>query len=218
VTGLLINLGIAYYANVIPAFTRVRDQPQALAELYRGALAPVVALALPIAVGGVLVAPAIIWTIFGEGYSPSIWPLRPLLVAAAFTCFRFVPLAALVVTGHRMRALWMNVVGAVVNIALNLVLIPRYGIVGAASATLATDTLRLVVCFALLTAVGLRPIAFAWLWRYVVAAAVMGAVVWPISTASIFVSVPVGAAAYALALLATGAIRFGAGRAIEFKT
>jgi O-antigen/teichoic acid export membrane protein len=218
VTGLLINLGIAYYANVVPAFSRVRDQPRAMAELYRGALLPVVAVAVPIAVGGVLVAPALIWTIFGEAYSPSIWPMRPLVVATSLTILRFVPLAALVVTGHRMRALWINVAGAVASIGLNLILIPRFGLVGAASSALATETLRVVMAFALATAVGVRPSSLGWVWRYAVAAAVMGVAVWPVSTWSVFISIPVGAATYAIALLATGAVKIGAGRAIEFRT
>ena len=206
-TSLLINLGIAYYANVIPLFARVRDEPTRIAVLYRTSLIPVLAAVLPAVVGGMIIGPRLVTLTFGQGYAPSMAPLRPLMIAAGLTVLRLIPLAVLVTTNRRGQALVVNAIGAALNIGLNLVLIPRYGIVGAAFSTLTTDAIRVAISAWLIRRAGVTPIQFSWIWRWTVATVVMAFPVWLLRDGAPWLSVPAGIALYSLTAFALGAVR-----------
>jgi O-antigen/teichoic acid export membrane protein len=213
VVALLVNLGMAYYANVLPAFVRLRAESRQTQALYDGASTLVWLATLPVAAGGVLVAAAIVHTLFGAGYEPSGPALAVLMVSAGLNIVRFVPLAALVGAGRSGRVLALSLVGAVVNVALNLMLIPRYGMLGAAASTVATDVVRLALNLAFVSELGLRAISLRSLWRPVLAATCMAVVVWLRRDGPIWISVPAGATAYAVGVLALGAVRLSpAGR------
>ena len=104
-----------------------------------GVLRLVLLAALPCALVLFLAAPFGIRLVYGEAYAPAV----PVLRIHAFTLalmFLNAPLGMRLVASDRMRAI--NAVFALVvalNAAANLVLIPRYGIEGAAVATLISE-------------------------------------------------------------------------------
>jgi hypothetical protein len=82
---------------------------------------------------------------------------------------------------------------------------------GAASATLATETVRTVLTLQRTVKAGFplpSPVRF---WRVTLAASVMAAVLLLIRPGSVLLAVPLGAAAYVLGLMACGAIRLRPG-------
>lgn len=97
---------------------------------------------------------------------------------------------------------WATGLAAAINIALNLVLIPFYGYIAASVTTVVTE--------AALCAMGWwfvrrhsKELRLRWLglsWRVLVAGAVMGAVLYPLSRFSIFISLPVGSVVYLVAI------------------
>jgi O-antigen/teichoic acid export membrane protein len=92
-------------------------------------------LAAPLMVGGVILADKIIRLLYGPGYTPAATPLRILMVAVAVIYIVF-PIGSTVLYCGRER-LYMRAVttGALVNVAINLVAIPRIGVAGAALAS-----------------------------------------------------------------------------------
>jgi O-antigen/teichoic acid export membrane protein len=205
--GLIMNIGIAFYLNLIPGLTRLRDDRVAFQGLFDSASTLVLMLAMPIAVGGTLLARPLILTVFGDGYAPAAGPLTLLVVASALTLFRFVHQAGVVASNRRQDVLRVNVIGAVVSVSLNVLLIPRYGILGAAASTLTTDVVRLAVAMVLSRNAGITNAVVRHLWRLGGAVAVMGAVVWMIRGWPIWFSVPAGAAVYGVGLLLFGVVR-----------
>jgi O-antigen/teichoic acid export membrane protein len=213
--GLITNIGIAYYLNVVPGLSRLREDRAAFQRLYNSAATLCVVLALPMAVGGVILARPLILTVFGAGYAPAATPLMPLVIAACLTIFRFVPQASIVASGRRRDVLWVNIIGAVLNAVLNVLLIPPFGILGAATSTLTTDVVRTGVALHLSGRAGVRN-DFVWnLWRSAGAAMAMGLVVWAIRSLPIWVTIPAGVVVYGGGLLAFGAVRWGGGRRLE---
>jgi O-antigen/teichoic acid export membrane protein len=90
--------------------------------------------------------------------------------------------------------------GTALNIALNFLLIPAWGITGAAASTVAAEGLILVLAWLAVRAMGVCFRSSAIL-RPVLAAAVMGATLLALRTAeNLALSVTVGAAVYAAAL------------------
>jgi O-antigen/teichoic acid export membrane protein len=205
--GLLMNVGIAFYLNLIPGLSRLRDDRVAFQALYGSASMLAIVFVLPVVIGGTLLARPLIHTVFGPRYAPSAGPLVPLLFAAGITLLRFVPQALVIAADRRRDVLWINAIGAVASVALNVVLIPRFGIMGAAASTLTTDVLRMVIALVLARRAGARDDALRHLWRPVAAAICMGTVVWFIRDWPVWYSVPTGALVYGAGLLAFGVVR-----------
>jgi O-antigen/teichoic acid export membrane protein len=205
--GLLVNLGFAYFSSLVPTFSRLRDTPSELSVTYDHAYGLALLVILPTVVGGTLVAPALVSTVFGDSYAPAIQPLRLLLVTTGLTVGRFVPLAGLSAVGHRRQMLAINSIGAVINIALNLYLIPRHGLLGAAWCTVATDVLRFTLALTFARRAGFGVAAIRRSWRALVAVAVMSVAVWFAARGGLWVAVGAGAVVYVLTLFAVRAVR-----------
>jgi O-antigen/teichoic acid export membrane protein len=106
-------------------------------------------------------------------------------------------------------------VSAAINVALNVVVVRVWGMMGAAVVTLATELVRLGVALHLASRTG-YPIPPASLVRKPLAAAlVMAAVLLTPVGRTPWTAVPVGAAVYGAVLAAMGALRFRRGNLPE---
>jgi len=95
-----------------------------------------------------LAAPWIIHVLYGEAYSASakvlsiyVWTSVPLAIGILNVKY-------LVIENLGIHILWRNVVGGAISIALNLFLIPKYGIVGAATAAVVSYFFANLIIFA----------------------------------------------------------------------
>ena len=105
---------------------------------------------------------------------------------------------------------------AATNVVLNIAFIPRWGLVGAASATLLTEVLRTTLAVIYTARLGLRlpgPMRFAR-----IAAAVTGLAVLVVLTRQLplLATIAAGATGYAVLLVLVGALRFRRGAMPEF--
>jgi O-antigen/teichoic acid export membrane protein len=77
--------------------------------------------------------------IFGDEFAPAAQALPVLGGAFVFICFGYLTGTLLLVTGLASRQIVVGLAGLVVNVAGNLVLVPRYGFMAAAWMTMATE-------------------------------------------------------------------------------
>ncbi len=180
------------------------DPERAGAEL-RFVSRVLLALSVPAAVGGLLVAEPLMVFIGGEPFSVSALPfmvLAPMLPLRFLNNGTAMTLSALDRQPDRTRGVF---VAALLNLAANLVVVPHYGAVGAAATTLGTEVM-LTFWFrwhvrGLAVGVGLLDS----LWRVALPALAMGAVVWLLDSWHVVLVVLCGALVYgALALLTRG--------------
>lgn len=208
----ILNIGIAYTTSLMPSLTRTRNNTGERVRLYSQGVAHLFAGGLPIAVGGVLLAPQIIEVVFGAPYRPAILPLQILLCTLPVSLVREVPVVALITHGRERSVLRLTAIATATNLVLNLALIPRWGIVGAAVATLVTEAGRAVLAVMAVGRLELPVPGFDRLWRALAAAALMAGVLsvspWP----SVWLSVPLGAVVYFIGLHAVGGIRWQNGK------
>jgi O-antigen/teichoic acid export membrane protein len=145
--------GLTYAPSILAAvltprlsylFTHDRSGHRRL--LMRSLLA---ALALAIVLGGVaaLLATPIVTLLFGSRYAAAGPPLRILALGALFVFATWILHAAAISTNLDRRLLLTTVVGLGTNVALNVVLIPRDGISGAAWATVLAEALTALLLF-----------------------------------------------------------------------
>ena len=150
----------AFSFAFLPVATRhfTAGRARKLANLFRFSTKWVVAATLPLALTFVLYADSVVTLLFGSAYAPSA-PALAVLTAGLF----FRTLTGL--DGDLVKAidrpkveLWTSAVGVSVNVVLNMWLIPRFGIVGAAVGTAVGyavyNALELAVIY---RAVGIHP-------------------------------------------------------------
>ncbi len=100
-------------------------------------------LGIPISVGTTLLAPRLILMLFGKEYSNAIIPLQ-ILAWSIMLIFMITPLSRLFQASNR-QIIPTKIAGlcATLNIVINLILIPRYSMIGASIATVLTELLSL---------------------------------------------------------------------------
>lgn len=99
----------------------------------------------PIGIGTWLLAPQIITSIYGHHFLESIRVLQILIWTICIFPLALVCARSLVATKHQKYDLWANIFLITSNIGANLALIPRFGPVGAAVATLLSVTIFLCI-------------------------------------------------------------------------
>ncbi len=196
----MINVGVSYAQSLMPALTRASDRTR----LYHTAWAQMALLTLAVAAGGALTARHIVGVVFGPAYAPAGLALAILILSIPLSLGREIATAALVVGGGHRRVLRLTAGAAVFNLALNFAVIPRWGLEGAAIATVVTELLRCAASVLEARGVGFALPSFRLVWRPALAAAALAAVLLPLPSLSLWAAVPLGAATYALTLLLTG--------------
>jgi O-antigen/teichoic acid export membrane protein len=166
---------VTYFRGLFPALSRAHTESrEGFREIVDRSLRLTSAFAVPIGVGGTFLAEPIINLLFGPDYANSVRALQVLSWSAVFVVLRGTYRQALNATGKSRLDLRCAGAAAALNLGLNLLLIPRYGIIGAAAATLVSEILWLTMaayCFYhYVTPVSLLPR----LLHPVVAGAVMG--------------------------------------------
>lgn len=212
----VIALAAALAGPLFPRLASVAaSDPAAARRLLEDAWRPLLALGLPLTVGGWLLAPDLTGLLFGRDFVGSATLLRWLVGATLPLLWVNVANFGLIALDRVGRLALVYAAGAAVNIAGNLVLVPRVGAVGAAASTLACEWLTLAATVGLLRAalgLGLAPSG---LWRYAGATAAMAAAAWLASPLGVAGAVPAGAAAYAGGLWALGYVGSDDHRAVK---
>ena len=116
-----------------------------LKGVYKTSFRYLIMIALPIAVGTLLLSEHLIYTIYGEEYVKTIPALKILSLALVFIFVNYILMNILVAVDRQMTNAILAGTCVLVNIALNMCLIPHYGYLGAGTATVITE----VVLFAL---------------------------------------------------------------------
>lgn len=139
---VLLAMPTTYFVGLFPALSRTYSAShETFREILVRSLRLAWIFALPIGVGGMFLAAPVINILFGPAYANSVPALRILSWSAVFVILRGTYRQALNAT-HRSRLdLWCGGISVAVNIILNLLLIPRYGIIGAALSIVTADVL-----------------------------------------------------------------------------
>jgi O-antigen/teichoic acid export membrane protein len=200
----LVYLSAAFVSTMFPTLSRLQETSvESLRSTTRRATDLVVAFSLPAAVALVMLSGPIIDLLYGEGYAESV-PALHWIGASLFFVFVNNFLASVLGAVDRQKAcFWVTLAGVVLNISLNLALIPRLAHVGAAVATAITQIAVTALLFALVLRVVRPGIDAARLAKILLATTVMAAVLFALRDSGLAVRVPAAAVAYVLTLAAT---------------
>lgn len=202
----------AIMAALFPVLSAAPERRAALvqrgAELMLALGLPGLAISLPL-------ADPLVELVLGDGFERSAGLLPILMVAFVSICFGNLAGFLAPVLGLQWRIAIYSGIGAVLNVALNLILIPPHGAYGSAWATVATEVVTMVLLLATcLRALQLR-LAPGRLVRIVVAAALTFGVAALLANVGLLVALPAAGAVYLGALLGLGAVRIDELRALR---
>lgn len=144
----IVALGPGAISGVLlPHFTSLATMPSGddLARAYATVARFTAMATAPLIIGGLVLADPAIAVLFGSDYAPTALVLRILLVSGGLGATMAAPAAALYALGLHRFILRTVAVVAVVNVALDLVLIPAHGAAGAAVANGAAQLLGHIV-------------------------------------------------------------------------
>jgi O-antigen/teichoic acid export membrane protein len=195
---LTLVFGTVFLTTTFPLLSQAvaSDEPRARRTIQLSTDLFVV-LGVPLVAGGLVLAPGLVELAAGSDFEDAATPLRILLVAGALAWVNGVFGYALIAKDRQLSALWLNGAALAFNVGLNLLLVPRYGIVVAAVVTVASEILILAGSYVLMR----RYFEFfpvpRTLLPALVAAAVMAGLLWALDDAPVLLLLPLGAAVYA---------------------
>ena len=115
-----------------------KESKEKLQNIWNHQIEIMILFVVPLVTGGIVLAPKIINFIYGQYFSPSILAFQILIIMAGI-CSLYDPFHnVLIVSEQQKKIFWIALLGALINIILNLILIPKYSLYGAAIATLIT--------------------------------------------------------------------------------
>lgn len=119
-----------------PAFARYVGDKKKFAHLFETGIAIISAIVTPIAIGSLILAPKIIDFIYGPGFEESVGAF--IILVPTIIIFSLVVLVGNAIFAHDKPKIYITyaILGIFGNFVLDLILIPMWGINGAALATL----------------------------------------------------------------------------------
>jgi O-antigen/teichoic acid export membrane protein len=151
-------MAVTYASHIswLPVITRTVIDGGDVARQLSGSLRLSLAVTMPFVVGGLLIAPQLLSAVFGTAYVPAATALKLLLLSLLFVAAHGTTRNLFLAHDRLGIETAIMSVGVLLNIALNLYLIPRYGLNGAGFATAAAEGFVLVGCAIAIGRFGLR--------------------------------------------------------------
>jgi len=191
--------GLSFYFSYLP---------EKLEQTFSYAVVYLSAIALPISIGLIILAEPVITAVY-PAYDNSILPLQILMASLVFLFLTF-PIGSLLPACNRQVRHTLNIaVATVLNVALNLYLIPRFGVAGAAMASLVSTVVLFGLGWAVVVKIIVLNKRFLWLRlsRVALAGIIMGLTIWQISSqVNLAISILFSGLVYAGALVVLGGV------------
>lgn len=162
---------------LLPIFSSHYSQPTVFKKIIKKAMLTITSMAIPVLVGGILMADEAILIVADDSFSPSIIPLR--ILFGGIFCIFISNLLSHILIGAKLqkKIMLISVSGAFINVLLNLVMIPLYSFTGAAITTTITEMLVMILYFIQVKRyIGYIPTPSTFIWKVLLATIGMGSV------------------------------------------
>lgn len=201
----LLQVPLTYFSGVFPVLARAWQQGQdTLRPIAQRSLRWCCLLAIPAGVGGMLLAGPMIQMLFGDAYAGSALPFSILIWSGVLVVLRGTYRHGLNAAGFQTLDLRNGIASSILNVGLNVLLIPRFGMVAAACVTVTADLLWFALSARQFNRYVLHLPFFTLAWRPIAAATMMGVFLWLAPVNPWMLRAAAGAIVYGGALLLMG--------------
>jgi O-antigen/teichoic acid export membrane protein len=197
----LMFVSESFMISLFPVMSRFyKTSKDSLYRVYEKSFTYLLILGLPLAMGVSILADRFILLIYKEEYINSIPVLRILIWSLALTFINAPYGRILIVINRQLEWLLVGAINTVLNIALNLILIPRFSYVGAGVATLITEFTGFMLLYYLVSRYLYRINPLKLSWKPILSVLVMGAYLYGLREASLWILIPTSAIIYVVTL------------------
>ncbi|MEK7124174.1 MAG: flippase [Patescibacteria group bacterium] len=138
ITSVIVMAATFIFISFYPLISKLfKESKTRLQKAWNYYLESMIILAFPVSLGGFFLAPQIISSAFGRNFGPSVAVFQILIFMVAIIFISYPYNLILIASNQQKKYLWIYVASASANIFLNLILIPRYSLYGAAVSALA---------------------------------------------------------------------------------
>jgi O-antigen/teichoic acid export membrane protein len=189
---VLMLIPTAVVSSIFPVISRLYVSSKNSVRLaYEISFKYLLIIGLPIAVGTTILADRIILLIYGKEFSHSIIALQILIWVALLMFLTYLLGNTLGAVDKQRKVLQVTGIGAVVNVVLNLLLIPRLSYVGASIVTVATEGVVFVLLFYFVSKYLHRIPLPKYIMKPLLASSIMGVSVFYLEEISLLGSIPI---------------------------
>ncbi len=142
---LVLAIQAALHSSYWAAGARA-DSPASLGKVVTRAIGLAGAVGLPLIAGGIVLGRPLMALLFGDAYAPGAAMLGWLLLSIGCAMAHGAYTVGLIAAGDPRRDLVIMGAAAVFNVVANLLVVPRYGALGAAVVTAGSEAVALVLC------------------------------------------------------------------------
>jgi O-antigen/teichoic acid export membrane protein len=143
---VLLFIPTAYVMAIFPVMSNLyKLSGKSLGFSYERSIKYMLIISIPIATGITLLSNRVILLIYGVEYIPSTMALQILIWTIIFIFINYVSGNFLESINRQASVAKVTGIGAIINIVLNLLMIPKFSYIGASIATVATEFIVLLI-------------------------------------------------------------------------
>ena len=187
----------AFNKVIVPSLTKVYEtEPKTVNRWYYRTIKFYIILAIPFSIGGMLLAFPLFNLLYTPEFLPAAVVFQVIIWDAAFLLFSSFCGQITTITSKENLAMRIYILSAVFNVIMNLIMIPRFGILGAAYITVLTDFFIAALFLNILKKAMQLPPIFPFIIRSIGAASIMGILIWFLKDMNIFILIGLGITIY----------------------
>jgi len=220
---ILSLVPIFFMNSVLPVLTRhIKNATSRVKDILKYSFDFLFMAAVPMVVGAFVLAYPIIFVISSkeflsrvdEGFYGSDIVMKILMVAMMIAFINNLFIYSIIATNHQNKLLWINGSCAILNVCLNLFLVPELGARGAAITAVFTEALLFVLAFSVARRYLDFTFSFETIWKVLLSGTLMGLSVWAlrdwsysyVQNMNVLFLIPFGGLVYGGVLLLTKGI------------
>jgi len=193
----LIFIPATFAGAIFPVLSNFYVSSQeSLKLIYKKSFKYLFIVGLPIAVGTTILAHKIILFIYKSDFTHSITALQILIwtIPIIFLTYMFGTMLASI--NKQFLALKINFLCMILNVVINLILIPRYSYIGASIATVITELLSFILCFYFLSKFVYKIQIHKYILKPIIASTIMGLFIFSFAKTNLFLLICISIVIY----------------------
>lgn len=196
-TRSLLIFTSAFIIALVPTMAREHvNDPKAIEPWYFRSVRFIALIGLPLAVGGMVLSDKLIPYLYGNDFEPAILAFAILIWDTPLLMYTSICGNFTTAMKNEKKAAYFYGCEAIFNIFMNLLLIPRYGLLAASVVTVATEIVGTVMFYRLFRREFGPGLGSASLLKMVISTMVMGAAIFLLQEINIFIQVLIGLVIY----------------------
>jgi O-antigen/teichoic acid export membrane protein len=206
---LLLAVPGLFMASVFPLLSAHAGDPASFRRIWQKALDALALGGVPLAFGTLLTAPHLIHFLGGDQFAASVEPLQILSFVVLLSYLDYAFPHALIIANRQRSILIILVIGVALNVGLNLVFIPKGSYIAAATVSVVSELVNVLLAYALAVRTYGYSLSFITPLKAVLAGGIMLAVLYPFRQFNFVLIVVAGILIYGGGVLALRAVDLG---------